>query len=117
MAAAIAQDIRSALPGTEEILVTYLAGYVVDGAAEEEDTLLITRQILESSAEGREDALERLLSRLSSILEARRNAGAFFKAPKLQRLDRALDMSRTGALSSTIQFAEGVDLESINKTK
>jgi len=37
--------------------------------------------------------------------------------PKLQRLDKVIGMSKAGAMSNTIAFSEGVDLESINKGK
>lgn len=113
----VAEEIRNALPGTEDILVEYVAGYVLDDAAEEEDVLDIARQILESPARGREAALDTLLARLSKVIDAKRSASAVSRGPKLQRLDKVMDMSKTGSLSTTIAFSEGVDLESINKAK
>ncbi|KAI0297540.1 P-loop containing nucleoside triphosphate hydrolase protein [Multifurca ochricompacta] len=77
----IAEKIREFLPGTEEILVQYLSGYLVDDASEDEDILQ------ETSRSG----------------------------PKLQRLDKVLDMSKTGSMSNTIALSEGVDLESIKR--
>lgn len=113
----VAHEIRSSLPGTEEIIVDYLSGYLVDDAGEDEDVLQITRNMLESFAESRPDALEKLLQKLGSLLEARLNAKERTRGPKLQKLDRAVEMSKTGAISNTIAFTEGVDLESINKSK
>jgi ATP-binding cassette subfamily F protein 3 len=37
--------------------------------------------------------------------------------PKLQRLDKVLDMSKASSMSNMIAFSEGIDLESINKGK
>jgi ATP-binding cassette subfamily F protein 3 len=37
--------------------------------------------------------------------------------PKLQRLDKVLDMNKASAMSNTIAFSKGADLESINKGK
>ncbi|KAH9005731.1 P-loop containing nucleoside triphosphate hydrolase protein [Lactarius hatsudake] len=97
----IAEKIRESLPGTEEILVQYLSGYLVDDASDDEDILQVARYILESIAMDKPDYAEK----------------ASRSGPKLQRLDKVLDMSKTGAMSNTIAFSEGVDLESINKGK
>ena len=114
----IAEKIRESLPGTEEILVQYLSGYLVDDASDDEDILQVARYILESLAMDKPDVLEQLMASLTTLLQdqliRRENAGS---GPKLQRLDKVLDMSKTGAMSNTIAFAEGVDLESINKGK
>ncbi|KDQ54970.1 hypothetical protein JAAARDRAFT_38083 [Jaapia argillacea MUCL 33604] len=116
----IAEEIRDVLPGTEEIIVQYLAGYLVDDAGEDEDVLYIAQQILSSVAKGKQDALQNLMTRLGDLLgdqlaaRERRKAGP---ATKLVKLDKAVEMSKTGALSSTIAFTEGVDLESVNKGK
>ncbi|KAJ7071577.1 P-loop containing nucleoside triphosphate hydrolase protein [Mycena amicta] len=113
----IAEEIRESFPGTEEVIVQYLAGYLLDDAGEEEDVLRVAREILESVAAGRVDVLERLMLRLTDILEPtlreriKNSAG-----PKLHKLDKIMDMSKT-TMSSTIAFSEGVDLESINKGK
>ncbi|KAF8523125.1 P-loop containing nucleoside triphosphate hydrolase protein [Hysterangium stoloniferum] len=114
----IAEEIRNALPGTEETIVQYLAGYLVDDAAEDEDTFHITRNILESAvAEGHDEALDRLLTRLSDMLEEQIKARSRSKGPVIRKLGNVMDMSKAGAMSNTIAFSEGVDLESINKSK
>ncbi|CAK5264977.1 unnamed protein product [Mycena citricolor] len=113
----IAEEIRESFPGTEEVIVQYLAGYLVDDAGEEEDVLQVAHQILSSVAGGRDDVLEKLMLRLASMLEGtlrermERQAG-----PKLHKLEHVLDMSK-GTMSNTLAFTEGVDLESINKGK
>ncbi|KAH9992513.1 P-loop containing nucleoside triphosphate hydrolase protein [Russula compacta] len=114
----IAEKIREYFPGTEEILVQYLSGYLVDEASEDEDILQVARYMLESIAMDKPDVLEQLMGTLTALLqdqlERREKAQS---GPKLQRLDKVLDMSKTGAISNTIAFSEGVDLESINKGK
>jgi ATP-binding cassette, subfamily F, member 3 len=114
----IAEQIREFLPGTEEILVQYLSGYLVDEASEDEDILQVARYILESIAMDKPGVLEKLMATLSALLQdqltRRENAQS---GPKLQRLDKVLDMSKASAMSNTIAFSEGVDLESINKGK
>ena len=122
----IAEAIREELPGTEEIIVQYLSGYLLDleDAAEDEDVLQVTRTILESatpssSKSSRDAQLEKLMKRLGEMLEEPLTRAEKNKAGKvngLVRLDKVVDMSKT-ALSSTIAFGEGVDLESINKGK
>ncbi|KAH9024306.1 P-loop containing nucleoside triphosphate hydrolase protein [Lactarius pseudohatsudake] len=114
----IAEKIRESLPGTEEILVQYLSGYLVDDASDDEDILQVARYILESIAMDKPDVLEQLMASLTTLLQdqlVRRESSR--SGPKLQRLDKVLDMSKTGAMSNTIAFSEGVDLESINKGK
>ncbi|KAI0030328.1 P-loop containing nucleoside triphosphate hydrolase protein [Vararia minispora EC-137] len=122
----IAEAIRERLPGTEELFVQYLSGYLVDDAAEDEDALAVARHMLSSVCLGRANAdsvldslMTRLTDLLSDLLSARATrTGAGAGKQKLQRLDRVLDMRATGAgMSATIAFAEGVDLESINKGK
>jgi hypothetical protein len=114
----IAEKIRESLPGTEEIIVQYLSGYLVDEASEDEDILQVARYMLESVAVDKPDVLEQLMGTLSTLLQdqlaLREKAQS---GPKLQRLDKVLDMSKTGAMSNTIALSEGVDLESINKGK
>jgi hypothetical protein len=34
-----------------------------------------------------------------------------------RRLEKAMEMGKSGAISNTMAFAEGVDIESINKAK
>ena len=116
-AADVAHQIRTSLPGTEEIIVDYLAGYLVDDAGEDEDVLQITRDMLESFARDRKSALEDLLKKLAEVLEARIKTRESLRGPKLMKLEKAMEMGKTGAMSSTIALAEGVDLESINKAK
>ena len=63
-------------------------------------------------------ALAALSALLQGQLTRRENAQTGPKLlAKLQRLDKVLDMSKAGAISNTIAFSEGVDLESINKGK
>ncbi|KAF7306412.1 Protein gcn20 [Mycena indigotica] len=113
----IAEEIRESFPGTEEVIVQYLAGYLVDDAGEEEDVLQVAREILDSVAAGRVDVLEKLMLRLAELLEPTfRERMKNSAGPKLHKLDKVMDMSKT-TMSNTIAFSEGVDLESINKGK
>ncbi|KAF9535793.1 P-loop containing nucleoside triphosphate hydrolase protein [Crepidotus variabilis] len=113
----IAEEIRTSFPGTEEVIVQYVAGYLVDDAGEEEDVLQIAQEILRSVAGERLNVLERLMNKLADILEDQLSARLKNKSiPKLQKLDKVMDMSRSH-LSNTIALSEGVDLESINKGK
>ena len=114
----IAEKIRESLPGTEEILVQYISGYLVDDASDDEDILQVARYILESLTMDKPDVLEQLMASLTALLQDQLIRREKIRSgPKLQRLDKVLDMSKTGAMSNTIAFAEGVDLESINKGK
>ncbi|KAI0638829.1 P-loop containing nucleoside triphosphate hydrolase protein [Trametes polyzona] len=124
----IAEDIREALPGTEEIVIQYLSGYLLDldDAAEDEDVLQITRDILDSaigssSSQAKKGDLDRLVQRLAELLkeplarrEEKHRSG---NGSGLVRLDKVMDLSKTNVMSNTIAFTEGVDLESINKGK
>ncbi|KIK50531.1 hypothetical protein GYMLUDRAFT_182621 [Collybiopsis luxurians FD-317 M1] len=113
----IAEEIRTYFPDTEEVIVQYLSGYLVDDAGEEEDVLQVAREMLESLAGGPNEKLEKLMARLGDLLEDQLDARQRLKnAPKLQKLDHVLDMSKT-QMSNTIALGEGVDLESINKGK
>ncbi len=114
----IAEEIRTVYPDAEEVIVQYLSGYLVDDASEEEDILMVAREILESLAGGsQDDALQKLIGRLAELLADQLSARAKQQSgPKLQKLDKIMDMSKA-QLSSTIAFSEGVDLESINKGK
>ncbi|KAJ7239013.1 P-loop containing nucleoside triphosphate hydrolase protein [Mycena haematopus] len=113
----IAEEIRESFPGTEEVIVQYLAGYLVDDAGEEEDVLQVAHEILKSLAGNRDDVLEKLMLRLGDLLEDRLNERLKNRAgPKLHKLDRVMDMSKA-QMSNTIALSEGVDLESINKGK
>ena len=113
----IAEEIRTSFPGTEEVIVQYLGGYLVDDAGEEEDVLQVAHDILKSVAGGRDDILEKLMLKLGDALEDQLNSRLKNKArPKLQKLDKVMDMNKSH-LSNTIALSEGVDLESINKGK
>ena len=129
----IAEEIRTLLPGTEEIIVQYISGYLLDldDAAEDEDVLQVTRTILESavpstSRSGSPDVvLDKLMEKLGKMLEEPlRKRAEKNRAGKgegggngLVRLEKVMDMSKTAAMSSTAAFGQGVDLESINKGK
>ncbi|EEB98109.1 hypothetical protein MPER_02440, partial [Moniliophthora perniciosa FA553] len=113
----IAEEIRTFFPDTEEVVVQYLSGYLVDDAGEEDDVLQVAREILESLAGDEVDKLEKLMLRLGDLLEDQLNARLKNKTgPKLQKLEKVMDMSKA-QISNTIAFGEGVDLESINKGK
>lgn len=114
----IAEEIRSTFPGTEELIVQYLSGYLVDDAGEEEDVLQVANDILDSLGMDRPDDVQKLMARLRDLLSEQlavraKNSGR----PKLMKLDKVMDLSKAGAMSSTIGLGEGVDLESINKGK
>jgi ATP-binding cassette, subfamily F, member 3 len=122
----IEEEIRTHLPGTEEIIVQYLSGYLVDDAGEDEDVLGVARTILGSVAQrdaGNDSSsenpqLEKLMASLQDLLADMLQAREKNKArPTLTKLDKVVDMSKSGVMSSTIAFTEGVDLESINKGK
>jgi ATP-binding cassette subfamily F protein 3 len=99
------------------VIVQYVAGYLVDDAGEEEDVLQVARNILGSVAGDRVDVLEKLMSRLTDMLEEQLDTRLKNKSrPKLQKLDKVMHMSKSH-LSTTIALSEGVDLESINKGK
>lgn len=123
----IAEEIREGLPGTDEIIVQYLSGYLMDlyDAAEDEDVLQVTRTILESAAPSSSRSngssqLDKLMEKLGKMLEEplrkREVKNLAGKSNGLVRLDKVMDLSKT-AMSNTIAFGEGVDLESINKGK
>lgn len=111
----VAREIRTSLPRTEDIVVDYLSGYLVDDASEEEDVLQITRNMLESFAYDKPSALDELLTSLGKLLEDRLNARGKTVGPR--KLEKALQMGMTGAMSNTHALSGGVDLESINKAK
>ena len=64
----IAEQIRESLPGTEEILVQYLSGYLVDETSKDEDILQLVRYMLEFVAMDEPDILEHLMAALSALL-------------------------------------------------
>lgn len=114
----IGEEIRTYFPGTEEIIVQYLSGYLVDDAGEDEDILQVAETMMESVARGKTDALEKLMDRLGSLLADQLSAREMSKSkPKLTKLDKVVDMSKAGLMSHTIGLSEGVDLESVNKGK
>lgn len=114
----IAQEIRSIFPGTDELVVQYIAGYLVDDAGEDEDVLQVANDLLASLGRDRPDDVQKLMARLRDLLSEHLAARARHSTrPKLMKLDKVVDLSKVGAISSTIGLGEGVDLESINKTK
>ncbi|KAF9229824.1 hypothetical protein BS17DRAFT_689375 [Gyrodon lividus] len=114
----IAEEIRSVFPGTEELIVQYLSGYLVDDAGEEEDVLQVANDTLNSLGMDRPDDVQKLMARLRDLLSEQLAARARNSArPKLMKLDKVVDLSKAGAMSNTIGLGEGVDLESINKGK
>ncbi|KAL4065787.1 P-loop containing nucleoside triphosphate hydrolase protein [Scleroderma yunnanense] len=114
----IAREIRSVFPDTEEPIVQYLSGYLVDDAGEDEDVLQVANDILSSLGMNRPGDVQRLMARLRDLLSEHLAARAKnSNRPKLMKLDKVVDMSKAGSLSNTIALSEGVDLESINKTK
>lgn len=106
----------------------YVSGYLLalDDAAEDEDVLQVTRNILESAAPSSSrnvkdvqlakimSALGRMLAEPLSKREEKKQAG---QGTRLIRLDKVMEMGKAGVMSNTIAFTEGVDLESINKGK
>jgi ATP-binding cassette subfamily F protein 3 len=115
----IAEEIRTSFPGTEEIVVQYLSGYLLDDAGEDEDVLQVARMILESISGGNIEILEGLMTKLADLLEdllskreQDRNRGT-----GLLKLERAMEIGKTASMSGTIAMSQGVDLESINKGK
>ena len=126
----LSEEIRSHIPGPEEIVVQYVAGYLLDldDAAEEEDVLEIAQLILESAipstskdASKSQAQVEKLIKKLGELLEeplrkrAEKNRAG--NTNGLVRLDKVMDLSKAATMSSTIALGEGVDLESINKGK
>ncbi|KAF8349868.1 P-loop containing nucleoside triphosphate hydrolase protein [Amanita rubescens] len=113
----LAADIRNHFPDTEDVIVQYLSGFLVDDAGEEEDILQIANDILRSLAGDKLEALEKLMLSLNDRLKDQLSARVKHKmGPKLLKLDKVVDMSKT-QMSNTIALSEGVDLESINKGK
>ncbi|KAL4254534.1 ABC transporter domain-containing protein [Abortiporus biennis] len=124
----IEEEIRNGIPGTEEIVVQYVAGYLMDldDAAEDEDVIGVARTILDSacpstSRNTRETQLDNVIKKLAELLkdsldkrEEEKNRSG--KTNGLVRLDKVMDLSKT-AISTTIGLGEGVDLESVNKGK
>lgn len=115
----IAEEIRTRLPGTEEIVVQYLAGYLLDDAGEDEDVLQIARLILQSVAGPKTNDLETLMTKLADMLSdlLTVRASQVGRGTGLTKLDRAMEIGKTAAMSGTIAMSQGVDLESINKGK
>lgn len=113
----VAREIRSKLSGTDELIVDYLSNYLVDEASTDEDSLQVTRDMLESFAESRPTALDELLAVLGKMLASQISQVAAQARTGPRKLEKAMEMSKAGAMSNTLAFAEGVDLESINKAK
>lgn len=115
----IAEELRRSLPGTDEILIQYLSGYLVDDAAEDEDVIEIAKTFLVSIAgKERQSTVDLLLARIQEMLSDQLSAREHRRnQPKLTKLDKVLDMSKTTMLSTLSLGEAGVDLESINKGK
>lgn len=124
----IAEEIRDHLPGTEEVVVQYISGYLtdMDEAAEDEDVLDVTRMILDSALPSTsrstgnaqlDKLIEKLREMLADPLRKRAEKNQAGRANGLVRLDKVVDLSKAAVMSSTIALGEGVDLESINKGK
>ncbi|KAN0101050.1 P-loop containing nucleoside triphosphate hydrolase protein [Tylopilus felleus] len=114
----IAEEIRSIFPGTEELIVQYISGYLVDDAGEDEDVLQVANDLLSSLGRDRPDDVQKLMARLRDLLSVQLEARVRNSTrPKLMKLDKVVDLSKVGAISTTIGLGEGVDLESINKGK
>ncbi|KDQ17743.1 hypothetical protein BOTBODRAFT_53272 [Botryobasidium botryosum FD-172 SS1] len=116
----IAFAIRDAFPPAtvEETVVQYISGMLVEEDDDSEDVLEVAKMMLESAVtDGHEAALATLFARLSVLHQAKMREVAQTAPKKLMRLDKAVDMSKGSAMSKTIGFAEGVDLESVNKAK
>jgi ATP-binding cassette subfamily F protein 3 len=113
--------IRDAFPlGTiDEVVVQYLAGLVEDPDEDPADVIQVTHDMLRSAVSRKEfsSAVEQLASSLAADVRARAVKREIHVRPTLQRLDNVVEMSKAGALSNTIGFAEGVDLSSVNKGK
>jgi ATP-binding cassette subfamily F protein 3 len=94
----IAEQIRESLPGTEEILVQYLSGYLVDEASKDEDILQVARYMLESVVMDKPDVLELLMAALSVLLQDKLTQRERFQSnSEMQRLNKEFDMSKAGA--------------------
>ena len=101
----IAEQVRETLPGTEEILVQHISGYLVDEASEDDCILQVARYMLEfvtmDSDKPKPDVLEHLMAALSAALQdqlTRRKNALAQTVPKLQCLDKVLNMSKAGAM-------------------
>ncbi len=117
--AQVAVEIRDAFPPdtVDEIIVKYLGDLWDDPDEEPEDVLQVTREMLRSAVRGHDSAVDMLISKLTEESRKREEVRLKQQRPALVRLDNVIDMSKTGAMSKTIGFAEGVDLSSINKGK
>jgi ATP-binding cassette subfamily F protein 3 len=115
----IGEEIRTALPGTEELVVQYVADYLVDDAGADEDVLAIAQRILASAARGQADAVAALMRTLGDMLADTLKARAAASArPTLTRLDKVVEMGKAAGMSGTLGLGGGaVDLESVNKGK
>lgn len=114
----IGDEIRSVFPDIDETIVDYVSGYIEYAIEDdtEEDVVGVVRELLESFTRGHESALDALLAKLENYLEEVMMSKPKSQGPQRTRLDRVLDMSKT-AMSNTLTLTEGVDLESINKSK
>ena|ERR1700733_7372056 len=117
----VAFKIRDAFPpGTvDEVVIRYLAGLNVDTDEDPEDVVAVTKAMLESAVPQvqHSSARDQLVAELAADVRTNASKRIMNARPTLQRLDNVIDMSKSGAMSNTIGFAEGVDLSSINKGK
>lgn len=110
------EEVRSKLPDIDDTVLDYVDGYVNDEDSLDEDVPAVVQELLESFARGTPGVLEELLGKLDIFLEQKYKDKPRSNGPKLTRLDRVMDMSKSG-MSRTIALTEGVDLESIQKSK
>ncbi|KAF9513054.1 hypothetical protein BS47DRAFT_1372655 [Hydnum rufescens UP504] len=107
------------IPGKHEyeVVVQYLSGLCEDPDEEPDVVLKITKEMLQSAVRGHAQELQGLIQRLTERMQAKALTRSAHRRPTLTRLDNVVDMSKAGALSSTIGFNESVDLSSTNKGK
>ena len=115
----VISEIRDAFPPdtVDETIIQYLGGLWDDPDEEPEDVLRVTREMLRSAVRGHNSVVDKLISWLTEESRKREEVRSKQQRPALMRLDNVIDMSKAGAMSKTIGFAEGVDLSSINKSK
>ena len=83
-----------------------------------EDVLQVANDLLSSLGRDRPDSVQKLMARLRDLLSEQLAARSRNSTrPKLMKLEKVVDLSKVGAISTTIGLGEGVDLESINKGK
>jgi ATP-binding cassette subfamily F protein 3 len=111
----VANDIRSALPNTDEIVVQYLNGLFEEPDEEYDSIMDLTQRMLESFADSDKTPLNELLEQLGTLLTKQLAAREAVQRPTLTKLDRIMEMNKS--LSTTRAMTDGVDLSTINKGK